>query len=219
MIQGIDWVGIVGAVSGLSASVAWVLRAVRRPKLKISGGPHAQNWHFQGTATVWRFVSLEVISSKGNTASRCVGRVSILRHPANVTILGREYAVHWADVPYSGRSTGAEPVDIWGVSQRLDVAFTTPNMSGQAMLAIPVALYSAWNYSTVIPQAVLPSGDYVLKVEVSCENGRGDTRVIRLTSPQQWQSLAAEEMVVRSKLRRRGNRLYFEKTYLPKSGG
>ena len=216
MVQGIDWVGIVGAISGLSAFVALIVRDVRKPKLRISEGPYTQNWYFPGTTKVWRFVNFEVITSKGRTASRCVAKVSILRHPSTMTIFRQEHAIHWADVPYSGRSTSAEPVDIWGAPQRLDVAFTTPNMNGQSMLATPIALYSAWNYSTTVPQAVLLQGEYILKVKVSCENGKGDTKVIKLTSPQQWGNLEVEEMIVRSKLRRSGKRLYFEKAYLPK---
>lgn len=216
MAEGVDWASILAAVPGVGALIALILKDVRKPRLRISDGPYAQMYAFYGTSNVWRFVSLEVTTNKGRTASRCVAKVSILRHPPNIARLRREYAVHWADVPYGGRSTGAEPVDIWGAPHRLDIAFTTPNVSGHSMLAIPLALYTAMKYSTTAPEAALPQGHYVLRVKVSCENGKGDTKVIGLTSPQQWQGLEAEEMIVKSKLRRSGKRLYFEKVYSPK---
>jgi len=216
MVEGIDWASIVAAIPGLGALVALVVKDARKPRLRISEGPYPYMCRFLGTNVMWRFITLDVIADKGRSASRCVAKASILSHPPSVTNLRREYAIHWADIPYSGRSTSAEPVDIWNVPQRLDVVFTTPNTSGQSMLAIPTALHSAMKYSTSVPEAVLPQGQYILKVEVSCENGKGDTKVIRLTSPQQWQGLEAEEMTVKHRLRRSGKRLYLGKAYLPK---
>ena len=62
--------------------------------------------------------------------------------------------------------------------------------SGQSWLAMPLALA----VPDKVPQAVLPQGEYTLEVVVSCENGKGDTKTIRLMSPNDWQNLQAEEV-------------------------
>lgn len=189
-----SWVAILGAVAGVLASLRWFINDVRnftnKPKLVISEGPSLRNWHFIGTTQVRRFVNFEVASKKGRTARRCVAKAIIIQHPANITHLEKEYTLHWADVPYSTLSTGAEPVDIGLEPRRLDIVFTVPNQSGKSWLAMPLALTAPGS----VPQATLPQGEYILKVLVSCENGSGDAKTIKLISPDNWQDLQAEEV-------------------------
>lgn len=194
MGENITWVAILGAVSGVLASLGWVVRyivgLVKKPKLVISEGPYVANWHFIGTTNVWQFINLEVINKRGKTAYRCIAKASVIKHPPNVNHLVREYALHWADVSYSGRSTGAEPIEIGAVPQRLDVVFTVPGHKGESYLTMPIALLSPGN----IPQATLPKGEYIMKVIVLCENGRGDSKIIKVISPDVGKDLQAEEI-------------------------
>lgn len=182
-------VSSLGALLGGSALIIYLVEFFRRPRLRITQGPYAQNWNI-GNVGLRRFVNLEVRTTNRGTARRCVARAIIVEHPQNVAHIVDEYALHWADVPYSGRSTGSEPIDIGIAVQRLDVAFTLPNQTGQAWLAVPLAL-TAPNVAT---QFVLPEGEYVMRIEVSCENGRGDSKTIRLISPNNWLDLNAEDV-------------------------
>lgn len=79
---------------------------------------------------------------------------------------------------------------IGAAPQRLDVVFTVPTRNGEAYLAMPIALSAMLNNNTV-PQAILPQGKYVFKIKVSCANGRGDCKTIKLISPNNWQDLEA----------------------------
>lgn len=194
MEANISWVAILGAVSGVLASLGWVVQYIRnsiiKPRLVISEGPYVANWHFLGTTQVWQFVNFEVMSKRGRTAYRCVARAKVIEHPNHVTHLNKEYALHWADVPYSTRSTGAEPIDIGSVQHRLDVVFRVLQHKGGSYFTMPIALSSPGS----VPQAKLPPGEYVLEVKVSCENGRGDTKTIKVISPNSGQDLQAEEV-------------------------
>ena len=104
-----------------------------------------------------------------------------------MTHLKGQHAIHWADVPYSGRTTGAEPVDIGSEIRRLDVVFTDENSPGGAWLSIPMAL----SMPKITHQAYLPPGEYQIEITVSCENGRGDSKKFRVISPQAWTDLDA----------------------------
>ena len=84
----------------------------------------------------------------------------------------------------------AEPVDIGAEARRLDIAFTTSRHSGQTWLAMPLALA----VPSKVPQAALPHGEYILEVLVSCEDGKGDAKTIKLISPNNWEDLQAEEV-------------------------
>lgn len=199
----INWqlvLAIIGAASGLLASVRWlvndIMNLTNKPKLIISHGPYAQNWQFLGTTQVRRFINFEVTAKKGRIARGCGAKATIIKHPGSVTHLQREYGLHWADVPYSTLSTGVETVEIGEAPRRLDVAFTMPNHSGQSWIAMPLALTAPVQVS----QASLPQGEYTLRVTVYCEKGRGDTKTIKLISPNNWQDLQAEEVKRRLRL-------------------
>ena len=195
MATGISWVAILGAVSGVSSLIIWLVNNIRKPRLIMSNGPYVRNWLLSGVKT-WNFVNFEIMSKRG-LAIGCEAKAVIIKHPNNVTLveefLAEGCGLHWADVPYSRRSTGVDRVDIGSAPQRLDVAFTVPTQSGQSYLAMPLALSALWNNSS-IPQAILTQGEYILKIKLSCANGTGDTKTIKLFSPNNWQDLRAEEI-------------------------
>jgi hypothetical protein len=193
----INWelvLGILGTVAGLLACIRLFTKDIinirERPALKISQVPDGRNWTFPNTGETRRFITLEVSNQKARTAHRCVAVAEVIEQPRGVTHLQRTYGLHWADVPYSGLSTGAEPVDIGMEPRRLDVVFTTPGHKDVSWIALPLALSLPGN----VPQAALPKGEYILKIKVSCENGKGDSKLLRVFSPSDWRDLAAEQV-------------------------
>jgi hypothetical protein len=192
MENNISWVAILGAVTGVLGSLGWVSNYIigflSKPKLVFSKGPYVMTWNDVNSGAARRFVNFEVGVSNKKTAKRCVATAKIIKYPNGVN-LQDEYALHWADVPYSSLSTSMEPVDIGGESRRLDVVFTAPGLNG-ARIAMPIAL----SRPESIMQAILPPGTYVIKVSVYCENGRGVHRIIRIIPTEQWHDLKAENV-------------------------
>jgi len=187
----INWVAILGFAFGLAAFLRWVYQDIvnytRMPRLTISHGPFVINWQSIKRNETRRFAHFEAVS-RGGVAHHCLARARILKHPAEVTLLQKEFPLHWADTPYSTVATGMEPVDIGAEARRLDIAFTVSSRSGACYLALPLVLAEPGK----IPQATLPPGEYTLEIAVTCINGKGDTKVIRLVSPQEWEGLRAQ---------------------------
>jgi hypothetical protein len=61
---------------------------------------------------------------------------------------------------------------------------------GGCWIAIPIALCAPH----VATQAYLKPAEYIIQVRVLCENGDGETKTFRLTSPQTWDGLTLEEI-------------------------
>ena len=189
----INWFAILGFAFGLAAFLRWIFHDIansaNRPRLIISHGPFAINWQSIDTEETRRFIHFEVTSEKGRVARHCMAKVRIIKYPDEVTILQEEFPLHWANTPYSTVSMEAEPVDIRAEVRRLDVAFTVSHYSGQSWIAMPLALAIPGK----APQAILPQGEYTLEVAVTCENGKGDVKTIKLISPGNWEDLKAEK--------------------------
>ena len=130
------------------------------------------------------------------TAIRCIATLEFFEHPQNVQLHERQYNLHWADVPYSLRTTGAEPINIGREIQRLDVVFTDANVNiSGCQVSMPMALSNPAN----APQAVLPPGTYYVYIRVSCENGKDVKGRYKITSPERnnpndWQNLDFEKL-------------------------
>ena len=186
--------GIVGAATGLLASLRWVIKdignIVSRPVLKLSKSVDVKNWNLADIGETRRFITIEVTNNRRQTAQRCVAIATVVKQPSGVTLLQKTFPLHWAGIPYSVLTTGAEPVDIGMEPRRLDVAFTTHNDKDRAWIAMPFALSAP----SKVGQAVLPKGEYVLKIQVSCSNGKGDSKLLKLLSPSNWQDLSAEQI-------------------------
>ena len=181
--------GGIGTVTGLFAFVRWLVKDIgsfrQRPKLEIAKNPEVKDWTFLNTRETRRFATLDVTNKKSQTAKRCVAIAEVIECPNGVKHVQKSCPLHWAGIPYSSLETGAEPVEIGAEPRRLDVAFTVPNQNGASWLAMPLALSRPGQ----ILQATLPPGEYILKVRVSCEKGRGDAKRFKLTSPNNWQDL------------------------------
>ena len=189
----IVWFAILGFAFGLAAFLRWIYHDiadyVSRPRLVIAHGPFVVDWQSLDTEETRRFIHLEVANYKKEVARNCVARVRVVRPPDGVLLLSEEFLLHWADTPYSTVSTQPEPVDIGGEVKRLDVAFTVSHCAGQSWFAMPLALA----VPDKSPQAALPPGEYVVRVSVTCENGWGDAKMFKFTSPREWHDLQAEE--------------------------
>jgi len=198
MATDISWVAILGAVSGVSSLFIWIVNSLRKPKLVLSQ-PYVRRWSISegDVEQTWNFVNFEVTSKRG-LAIGCEAKAIVIKHPNNVSLVKELFkegsGLHWADIPYISRSTGADRVDIGSAPQRLDVAFTVPNKSRQSNLAMPIALNTMWITGSSVPQAILPEGEYIFNIKVSCANGKGDSKKIKLISPDNWQNLEAEKV-------------------------
>lgn len=100
----ISWVAILGAVSGVSSFIIWLVNYIRKPRLVMSKAPHVRNWQLSSTR-IWKFVNFEVTSKRG-LAIGCEAKAIIIEYPSNVTLVEELVkegcGLHWADVPYSG---------------------------------------------------------------------------------------------------------------------
>ncbi|HEX9975747.1 MAG TPA: hypothetical protein VGA82_00725, partial [Dehalococcoidales bacterium] len=190
MATNTDWVAILGAVTGVASAIALLVTSIvgftTKPKLVFSEGPVVRKWRFLPSTEERMFVNFEVKSKTGRTARRCVAKALTLKYPVGITHLQKEYSLHWADIPYSGATTGGEAVDIGAENRRLDVVFAVPSISG-ASIAIPAAL----SLPGQIPQASLPPGDYEFKIVLTCDNGRGHSVMVKITSGKTWEELSA----------------------------
>jgi hypothetical protein len=101
--------------------------------------------------------------------------------------LERQYYLHWADVDYSARTTEAQPINLGKGQRRLDVVFSQNNQQIQGCwIAIPFALSGAQPWPN---QAYLPPGEYEVEIALSLDNGRGDKRRYKITTPSNWSDL------------------------------
>ena len=103
-----------------------ILKFIRRPKLYMTfqRPHHLRDYTYVDTGWVRRIFTMHVGNKGRDTAKRCVATIHILQLPPETEHLEKEYALHWAGVPYTFQTTGAEPVDIGPELRRLDVFFT-----------------------------------------------------------------------------------------------
>jgi len=203
MDTGTTIVAILGAATGLAAVVpAPLLRLIIQycvePRLRIDENYAQSRLYHKPTrdqiskvsdsddVPEWRrFVHFEARSRNKRTALRCIANARIVDHPPQVKHLHEYYPLHWADVEYSEASTGAQPISIYPVWQRLDVVFTGPRVEG-AQLAVPLALTDPRPGR----DSYLPPGQYIIEVIVSCENGKADSKTVAIESPHHWECLS-----------------------------
>lgn len=135
-----------------------------------------------------RVLTLETRLASGRLARRCIAVLTLTKQPPAVELGETHFTLHWADIDYSGRTSGADPVDIGPEGRRLDVVFAhSGQQDGGCWAAIPMAL------ALPVPnQAYMPPGYYEALVEITCENGQGTSIRIRIRSPATWSDLDAE---------------------------
>ena len=77
-------------------------------------------------------------------------------------------------------------MDIGPEPRRLDVAFT---QRGQQIKGCWIAMPLALSGFLERNQAYLLPGDYEVEIGIGCENGKGDKKKFRVTSPDIWEDL------------------------------
>jgi len=194
----------IGGLAGW-ASFFWLvtkdlIRVVLKPRLVISSLEREKDirtWNAVGPDAEFgwprRGASLLIRNKKKKTAIRCVAKLRIISSPKNVNILEREFNLHWADVPYSLRTSGAEPIDIGMEGRRLDVVFTHAKQEPEKIPGCWVATPLALSLPTQ-NQFYLPPGDYQVELSIECENGRGQRKRYLIRSPEKWDMLSMEEI-------------------------
>jgi hypothetical protein len=207
----IDLILQFGSLAGLFSLIYVVIKDYYRwkksPKLKIACLNKTQDirvFNITGLPSfpIRKFVNMQIRNKKRNiTARGCIATIKFIKKPSNVTHLEREYTLHWADIPYSGRTTGSEPVDIIS-DWRLDAVFTCQNQTlPGCWIAIPNALLNPNLHN----QTYLPPGEYKVRIDILCDNGKGDFGIYIITSPDSpinWQNLDCnEDLSLRKKLK------------------
>jgi hypothetical protein len=145
--NGLDILLKIGSLAGL-ASFLWLaikdlLKLSRKPKLHITFKSDRDLRTFIYGAEGWnrKFVNLHIENTGKETARRCVAVMSIVKKPER-RVVEDQYSLHWASLPLSGLTTGAEPIDIGSHElARLDVLFTQSGQSLQGCwVPVPFAL-------------------------------------------------------------------------------
>ena len=177
-----------GLASFIRLLIKDLIKFYRKPKMQItfSKDTGLRTWSFEDTDWVRKFATLNIINNGKDTAKRCVAVLTILKKPSDANNVEDEYALHWAEVGYTTRTTGAEPVDIGPGPARLDVAFT---QQGQPIKGCWIAMPLALSGSLRRNQAYLLPGDYEVEIRIECENGKSDKKKFRVTSPNNWEDL------------------------------
>lgn len=175
------------------ASFFWLLikdliAFYKKPRLELSFEKprDLRTFRFRDTGWVRKFATLHVRNTRSQTAKRCVANLKITRRSAQSTNIEDQYALHWADVDYTARTTGAQPIDLGPELIRLDVLFT---QQGQGLSGCWIAVPFALSGSLDNNQAYLSPGDYDAEIEVRCENGKGQKAKFRIISPTAWDDL------------------------------
>ncbi|MDI6859049.1 MAG: hypothetical protein QMC85_00985 [Methanocellales archaeon] len=92
-------------------------------------------------------------------------------------------------------TTPSTPLDLGDYAQQIVRA--PPRGS---WIAMPIAL----SIPDIANQAYLPPSEYLVKLRVTCENGRGDTICFKIISPNNWKDLDMKMLGQLEKLKNRG---------------
>ncbi len=163
--------------------VRWLTR-YRMEILPFDQQDHVKIWAFPGEPIEQRkFANLQVCVRSGTSAKRCVAIAEVHQISPIVGYRGK-FALHWADIEYKFRTTGAEAADIGAEGRRLDVAFSFPGQPGCFM-----ATTGALAAPGLRGEDYLAPGDYVLRVTVRSDNVHAVATTLNLRSPTLWNEL------------------------------
>jgi hypothetical protein len=172
--------GFAISILGKAAPSLW--RLCRRPVLEalpFDESRDLREWTLVGTISrVQRVFTIEIRNTGFDVAKRCVGLLEINAAGAPDSQM-KLYAVHWADVDYAFRTSGAETVDIGPEGRRLDVAFT---YSGQPRDGCWIATPSALVAPLATPDWLAP-GAYDARVIVRAQGALRSLSRFRIHSP------------------------------------
>lgn len=170
----------------LGMLVRWVTRQRRIAILPFDARENLKVWTFASPPVHQKkFWTLEVRVRGGATAKRCVAIAYVHQVSPKVGYRGA-FPLHWADIDYKFRTTGADPADIGPEGLRLDVAFTYP---AQLAPGCFMATMGAVTAPQLRGEDHLTPGDYVVRVIVRSENSGAAALTLNLRSPTTWDQL------------------------------
>lgn len=180
---------IVGGLSALEKAGRMTRALLRQPRLSIEPFRESENlkiWRFLSPQEALRkFWTLEIRLERGSLAKRCVAMARVHRISDPIGPIGA-FELHWADVPYAFRTTGADPVDIGPEGHRLDVAYSFPEQPAPGcFMATNAALYAP----QLRPMDLLKPGKYVVEVVVRSENAGSAWLTCNLEAGSSWTDL------------------------------
>ena len=183
-----DIVSKIGGLTGLLLLVLKVVEYIKRPKLDISLKKYVNEFYYHDIQITRKFVRLKIENTKKKAAHKAVAVLTIKNIPVELFNLAEEYVLHWCDLPYRYLTNTPEPITIYHrPAMFVDVVFTAED---QEMPGCWVATqFALTDQSQPKGQFYLPAGEYTVEVEVFCENGRGDRKTYRLSSPKKWEGL------------------------------
>lgn len=178
-----------GALNLLDKGGMLLRRLLGRPRIAILPFDREENlkiWTFADPPVHQKkFWTLEVRVKGSSTAKRCIAFAHVHQIAPVVAPRG-SFALHWADIEYKFRTTGADPADIGPEGRRLDVAFSFP---GQPAPGVWVATTGAVTAPHLRGEDLLPPGDYVVRVVVRSENAGADGVTLNMRVTSTWDGL------------------------------
>lgn len=164
----------------------WALFRPRIEILPFSPVDNLKIWTFANPPVHQKkFWTLEVRVRGGSTARRCIALADVHQVSPKVGNRGT-FALHWADIDYKFRTTGADPADIGPEGLRLDVAFSYPAQDAPGC-------YMATMGAVTAPQLrgedCLAPGDYVVRIVIRSENAGAVGVTLNLRSAEVWDQL------------------------------
>jgi len=178
----------VSAISFFAKLGGWVTTFWNKPRLRVLPFDPAHNlaiWDLRGPVSrIQKVFTQEVRNGGRKTAHRCIALAEFWKAGADQTT-GKLFVLHWADVDYSFRTTGTEPVDIGPEGRRLDVAFTFQGQTQPGCwVATPAALAAP-----ALSGDHLPPGDYEVRLEIKADNASSVVARFRVSVGQNWNDL------------------------------
>lgn len=185
--------GLAGLASFIWLAIKDLIKFWCKPKLHITfrSNRDLRTVTYESEGWTRKFVTLHVQNTGKDTARRCIALMNIIRKPSAPNITEDQYALHWASLPYSNLTTGAEPIDIGLEVARLDILFT---QAGQSVPGCWVAVPFALSGNLEVNQTYLLPGEYEFEVIVSCENGKESKMRFKLASPSKWDELHVHKL-------------------------
>jgi hypothetical protein len=174
---------------GLALKTFW--NWLFRPKLLI-GPMKVGLWKYKDTGWQREVVTLEVRTNRNRKALGAKAIIKVLSKPPDANALENERDLHWAGTDYLASTTAEYPIDIGMTPQRLDVFFTH---EGQKMPGCWLGTSWALMDVPAKDQYYMPPGKYEFELKVVSENGKGQKRRYRFSSPNQGEKLAKPEEI------------------------
>ncbi len=190
--------GIIGSFLGIILSCIKIRDFYKKPKLKIKkiekSIVSSSNLK-DDPSELYNIIRLVVENIKKEAALKCVGILTIDKKPEkDISNLKEEIPLHWPDTEPKHFVCSTEPITIYKVLPRpLNIVFTYNKQEAEgAWIATHFSIKT--KNESILSQFYMPPGKYEATIKVECNNGKGDEKRYRITSPKKWDNLHIEEI-------------------------